>query len=60
MVEWTILTKAHNNTICLRATVPASIISTMGLKAGDSIGWEIKAKGEGVLGVELMFKKKET
>jgi hypothetical protein len=59
MVEWTVLTKAHNKTVSLRATVPTSIINTVGLSAGDEIGWVITAKGEGVLGVELVFKKKE-
>ena len=59
-VEWTVLTKARDNSVSLRSTVPASIISAMGLKAGDEIGWSITAKGEGVLGVELEFKKKET
>ena len=60
MVEWTILTKAHNKTNSLRATVPTSVINTVGLSVGDKIGWSITAKGEGVLGVELIFKKKET
>jgi|GEM_PF-3487465 len=59
MVEWTILTKAHNKTTSLRATVPTSVINTLGLHVGDEIGWTITAKGEGVFGVELVFKKKE-
>jgi len=59
IVEWTILTKAHNKTVSLRTTVPASVINTVGLRAGDEIGWTITAKGEGVFGVELVFKKKE-
>lgn len=57
MVEWTVLTKAHNKTVSLRATVPTSVINTVGLSVGDEIGWVITAKGEGVFGVELMFKK---
>jgi len=60
MVEWTVLTKAHNKTVSLRATVPTSVINTVGLCAGDEIGWVLTAKGEGVFGVELIFKKKET
>jgi len=39
--------------------VPASVINTLGLRVGDEIGWTIKAKGEGVFGVELVFKRKE-
>jgi antitoxin component of MazEF toxin-antitoxin module len=59
MVEWTKVIAAHKKTPSCRVTIPLSVVKLLDLHDGDEIGWLITAKSEGVLGVELMFKKKE-
>jgi hypothetical protein len=57
MDELTVLTKANTNTISLRTTVPANIVSQFGLKESDLLEWVLVAKAEGKMGIEVIPKK---
>lgn len=50
--EITVLTKANTRSNSLRTTIPISIIRQFGLKEGDHLRWEIRAK-ESQLLVEI-------
>ncbi len=57
MGELTVLTKANTNTISLRTTVPANIVSQFNLKESDKLEWVLVAKAEGKMGIEVIPKK---
>lgn len=57
MGEITVLTKANTNTISLRTTVPANIVSQFDLKESDKLEWVLVAKSEGKMGIEVIPKK---
>lgn len=50
--EITVLTKANTRSKSLRTTIPISITRQFGLKEGDHLRWEIRAK-ESQLMVEV-------
>lgn len=56
MGEITVLTKANTNTISLRTTVPANIVSQFDLKESDKLEWVLVAKSEGKMGIEVIPK----